>query len=298
MAIEKSSSTPVDHRRKILITGAGGLLGRHATRWFADRYDVIAARHEDVDITDARTVGQWITEHRPDLIINCAAFSNVDACEREPARAFAVNAEGAYNLALAAHRVGAELVHFSTDYVFDGRKRTPYTIEDDPRPINVYGQSKLEGEKFVRRALSRHYIVRIARLFGRGGRNFASALLDLARRQGRLLAIVDEIGSPTYVMDLIERLDEIIRWGPYGTYHVTNEGACSWYEFALTALRLAGLRGVVIEKVNSADLNRPARRPHYTALRCLVSERLGWTPLRPWSEAFAAFIHERDEQTG
>lgn len=292
MATEKSSSPPIDHRRKILITGAGGLLGRHVTRWFAERYDVIAARREDMDLTDALTVRRWIAEHRPDVIINCAALSNVDMCEREPARAFAVNAEGAYHLALAANEVGAELVHLSTDYVFDGKKRTPYTIDDEPRPINVYGRSKLEGEKLVRQALPRHYIVRIARLFGRGGRNFASALLDLARREGRLLAIVDEIGSPTYVMDLIERLDEIIRCGRYGTYHVTNEGACSWYEFALTALQLAGLRGVVIEKVSSADLDRPARRPPYTVLRCLLSERLGWTPLRPWPQAYAAFISE------
>jgi dTDP-4-dehydrorhamnose reductase len=292
MDIGKSSSDVVSRRRKVLITGAGGLLGRHAVNWFCRHYIVVAATRQELNIADAEAVHQWVGQHQPDVIINCAAMSNVDGCEKKPYGAFAANANGPRHLAQAAERIGAELVHISTDYVFDGDKTIPYTVEDEPHPINVYGESKLAGEKLVRETLDRHFIVRAARLFGQGGRNFASAVLEIARRDGRLLAIVDEIGSPTYVVDLVERINAIIQSGRYGTYHVTNQGACSWAEFATTALQIARLENVIIERVKSADLQRPAQRPHYTAMRCVLSERLGWEPLRPWSEAFAEFARD------
>lgn len=289
MDIGRSSPEVASGRRKILITGAGGLLGRQAVDWFSRHDEVIVARRQDLNIADAEAVHQWVMHYRPDVIINCAAMSDVDGCEKKSYGAFAANANGPRHLAQAAEHIGAELVHISTDYVFDGDKTTPYTIEDEPQPINVYGESKLAGEKLVRETLDRHYIVRAARLFGPGGRNFASAVLDVARQQGRLLAIVDEIGSPTYVVDLVERINAIIQTGQYGMYHVTNQGACSWAEFAVAALRIARLENVIIERVKSADLQRPARRPHYTAMRCLLSERLGWEPLRPWEAAFVEF---------
>lgn len=293
--MERARSSPeaIGDRRTLLITGAGGLLGRHAARWFSQHHRVIAVGHQELNIADAHAVQQWVSRHQPDLIINCAAMSDVDGCQQNPEAAFAANANGPLHLAQAAERIGAELVHISTDYVFDGEKMAPYTIEDEPRPINVYGESKLAGEKLVREALDRHYIIRTARLFGPGGRNFASTVLDIARQRGRLLAIVDEIGSPTYVMDLIERLTTIIQSGHYGTYHVTNQGACSWADFAATAIDIAQLKSIVIERVNSADLRRPAPRPHRTVMRCLLSERLGWTPLRPWEAAFAEFVHQQ-----
>jgi dTDP-4-dehydrorhamnose reductase len=292
MEIGKSSSDLTHRRRRILITGAGGLLGRSAVNWFSPDHEVVAAKRRDLDITNPEDIKQWVSRAEPEVIMNCAAFSNVDGCERHPDEAFAVNAEGPRHLARAAAPVGAVLVHLSTDYVFDGEKTTPYTIEDEPRPINRYGQSKLAGEELIRETLARHYIIRVARLFGQGGRNFASAALDIARREGRLLAIVDEIGSPTYVVDLAERIGAIIQSGQHGTYHITNQGACSFAEFATTALEIAQLTDVVIEKVKSADLGRPARRPRYTAMRCLLSERLGLEPLRPWTEAFAEFARQ------
>jgi len=277
-------------KRKVLVTGAGGLLGRYVVNRFTGQYDVVAATHQDLDIADRNVVEQWIRKLHPEVIINCAAMSQVDLCETERERAFAVNSEGPRYLAEACRQIGAELVHISTDYVFDGTKSVPYTIEDRENPISTYGQSKLAGEKFVREALDRSYIVRVARIFGEGGRNFASTVVDLARREGRVRGIIDEIGSPTYAKDLADRLETLISLGYPGVYHVTNQGACSWYEFAHEALRIVGLEGVVIEKMKSADLQRPARRPHSTALRCLLSEQLGLKPLRPWQEALAEYL--------
>jgi dTDP-4-dehydrorhamnose reductase len=257
---------------------------------FAERYDVVAATHQDLDITDRDKVERWVRELHPEVVINCAAMSQVDLCETDREQAFTVNAEGPRYLALACQQIEAELVHISTDYVFDGTKGVPYTIEDRENPINYYGQSKLAGERFVREAMDRCSIVRVARIFGEGGRNFASTVVTLARRDGRLRGITDEVGSPTYAKDLAARLETIINLGHPGVYHVTNQGACSWYELAQEALRIAEIGGVVIEAVKSVDLQRPARRPHYTALRCLLSERLGLEPLRPWPEAMTEYL--------
>lgn len=290
MDTEKSSDESPAARRTILITGAEGLLGRQVVQWLSARHQVVAASRREVNITDADAVNRYIDGCRPDLIINCAALSNVDACEGDPDAAYAANAHGPRHLARAARRIGAELVHISTDYVFDGQKRTPYTIEDEPRPINVYGESKLAGERFVREACEQHYVIRVARLFGPGGRNFASTALQRAKQHGQLVAIVDEIGSPTYVVDLAQRLEMIVRRGHYGTYHVTNQGACSWADFAAHVIACGRLSGVTIQQVRSADLHRPARRPAYTEMRCLLSERLGFEPLRPWQQAYSEFI--------
>ncbi|GBC77521.1 dTDP-4-dehydrorhamnose reductase [bacterium HR08] len=282
---------------RVLVTGAGGLLGRYVVRAFARAASVWAMRREDLDVRDRQQVERLVRELRPQVVINCAALSNVDLCEREPELAFQVNAEGPRHLAEACRAIEAELVHISTDYVFDGSKGAPYTIADPPHPINRYGASKWAGEEAVRRAWARHYIIRPARIFGLGGKNFASALPQLLRTQPLLRAIVDEVGSPTYAADLAARILEILARGRPGTYHVTNRGVCSWYEFACEVARHLGCDRVRIEPVRSADLERPARRPLYTELRCLLSEQLGLPPLRPWSLALRDFLEEvkRDE---
>ncbi len=282
---------------RVLVTGAGGLLGRYVVRAFARTASVWAMRREDLDVRDRQQVERLVRELRPQVVINCAALSNVDLCEREPELAFQVNAEGPRHLAEACRAIEAELVHVSTDYVFDGSKRAPYTIADPPHPINCYGASKWAGEEAVRRAWARHYIIRPARIFGLGGKNFASTLPELLRTQPVLRAIVDEVGAPTYAADLAARILEILARGRPGTYHVTNRGVCSWYEFACEVARQLGYDWVRIEPVRSADLERPARRPLYTELRCLLSEQLGLPPLRPWSLALRDFLEEvkRDE---
>lgn len=279
-------------RRRVVITGAGGLLGRTLSEYAASRWDVHPLTHAELDIGDASAVDAALDGLRPQVVINCAALSNVDHCELEPERAFAVNADGPDHLARACRRIGADLVQISTDYVFDGRKGSPYILTDAPHPLNQYGRSKLAGEQAVQRLLDRFYLVRPARIFGRGGRNFATTILDLLASHQPIRAIVDEVGSPTYARDLAERIVRIVEEGPPGIYHVTNSGACSWYDFACEIVRLLKRRDVVIEPIRSAELNRPARRPPETVLRCVLSENLGWNPLRPWPDAYAAFLRE------
>jgi dTDP-4-dehydrorhamnose reductase len=279
-------------RARVLVVGAAGLLGRYVVRAFARAHDVWAMRRADLDVCDRAQVERVLRAVRPQIVINCAAISDVDLCERDPELAFRVNADGPRHVAEACRAIGAVLVHISTDYVFDGRKREPYTIADPPHPINRYGASKWAGEEAVRRTWERHYIVRVARLFGLGGRNFASSLPARLQAGIPLRAVVDEVGSPTYAADLAERLLELVARGQPGTYHVTNDGACSWYEFAREVARQWGCAEAQIEPVHSADLKRPAARPLYTVLRCLLSERLGLAPLRSWSQALGDFLQE------
>jgi dTDP-4-dehydrorhamnose reductase len=279
-------------RTRVLVVGAGGLLGRYVVRVFAQRAEVWALRREDLDVRDPEQVKCVLRRVRPQAVVNCAAIADVDLCEREPELAFEVNAAGPRHLAEACREIEADLVHISTDYVFDGSKHSPYTIADPPRPINQYGASKWAGEQAVRHTWARHYIIRPARLFGLGGRNFASSVPWLLHTRSVLRAIVDEVGSPTYAADLAARIVEILARGQPGTYHVTNEGACSWYEFACEVARQWGSAGARIEPVRGADLGRPARRPPYTEMRCVLSEQLGLPRLRPWPLALGDFLQE------
>ncbi|MCS6816699.1 MAG: dTDP-4-dehydrorhamnose reductase [Blastocatellia bacterium] len=279
-------------KARVLVVGAAGLLGRYVVRTFAREHEVWAMRRADLDVRDREQVERVLRAVRPQVVINCAAISDVDACERDPELAFQVNAEGPRHLAEVCCEIEAALVQISTDYIFDGHKREPYTIADPPRPLNRYGASKWAGEEAVRRTWARHYIVRVARLFGFGGRNFASSLPERLRAREPLRAIVDEVGSPTYAADLATRLLEILARGHPGTYHVTNSGVCSWYEFACEVARQLGCEDVRIEPIRSTDLNRPAQRPLYTALRCLLSEQLGLPALRSWSLALRDFLEE------
>ncbi|MBI4469515.1 MAG: dTDP-4-dehydrorhamnose reductase [Acidobacteria bacterium] len=277
---------------RVLITGAAGLLGRFCAGWFGRDRGVLALSREDLDITSAHDIDRRMDQAHPSLVINCAAMANVDACERDPVSAGAVNVQGPRMLAEACERSGSVFVHISTDFVFDGGKREPYTIEDPPRPLSRYGASKLGGETEVRRACERHFIIRASRIFGPGGRNFLSTLITQARRDGRVIGVVDEVSIPTYARDLAMRIDQIVKLGRFGTYHLTNEGPCSWYEAGTEALRQAGLRGIVIEPARGADLGRPAVRPAYSAMRCLLSEKLGLPRMRDWREAYAEFLEE------
>jgi dTDP-4-dehydrorhamnose reductase len=279
---------------KILITGAGGLVGRHLARRMAARHELIALKRSDLDITDRAAVWRLIESERPDLVVNCAVLG-VDECERDERAARAVNVEGPRALAEAAGPVGADVLHFSTNYVFDGREegRAPYTIEDEPRPLNVYGRTKLEGERAVRASMQ-SFVVRTSWVYGRGKESFlSSAYARLAAGQ-TVRAIVNTWANTTYVEDLAGRVEEILAHRVYGTYHVVNEGVCSYYDFAVEAGRLAGLSepeaARLIERAREGDAAREAERPRYTPMRCLFSEGLGLAPLRHWREALAAYV--------
>jgi dTDP-4-dehydrorhamnose reductase len=276
---------------KVIITGAGGLVGG----CLALEHEVLAPRRAELDVTDAAEVRRFIDEVRPQLVANCAVLG-VDECERDPAAASAVNAEAPRSLAAAAASVGAEFLHFSTNYVFDGEGRRPYGERDEPRPVNVYGRTKEEGERAALEANPRGYVVRTSWVFGAGKESFLStAHRELSAGRG-VRAISDTWASVTYVEDLASRVEELIGAGRHGLYHVANEGVCTYEDFAREAARLAGLSeeeaARLVETVTEAEVRRPARRPRHTPLRCAAAPELGLPPLRHWREALAAYASQ------
>ena len=280
---------------RILITGAAGLVGSRLAQRLAREHEVVALKHGDLDIADEAVVRRRVAEATPELVVNCAVLQ-VDKCEQNPAKARAVNTDGPRYLAEAATEVGAEIIHFSTQYVFEGEPvaREPYTIHDEPRPVNVYGKTKLVGEQFVRQVCARSYVIRTSWVYGSGKNSFLCTVHNDLRSQKRVRAIDDIWSSTTFVEDLIDRMLEIRARGRHGIYHVVNEGVCSYYEFALEGGRLLGLGPEqvdrLIEVIHERDLKRSAARPRYTPLRCLLSEEIGLPPMRTWREALAEFV--------
>jgi dTDP-4-dehydrorhamnose reductase len=285
---------------RILVTGAAGLVGHalveHCT---AAGDEVLAYDHQGLDITDAQSVESAMLRDRPEAVINCAAWTDVDGCESKPEKAVRENAVGPENLAIGCSRVNAILVTISTDYVFDGRKEGFYTQRDQPSPISVYGKSKLEGERRAQAAHARTIVVRSGYIFGRGGRNFLSTVISRAAQGETLKAIGDYWGTPTYAQDLAARLRELSALDLPGIYHVVNSGdGASFETFSREALRLAGLDTGKLEIVNGDSLGRPAPRPHNSRLKCLVSEAIGLSPLRSWQGALAHFVSQAKENRG
>lgn len=252
---------------------------------------VFTYERQHLDISDVLAVTAAFDESRPEAVINCAAWTDVDGCEGDQDRAYLVNARGPEILAAQSRRVGAALVTISTDYVFDGTKAGFYTQRDDPHPESVYGAAKLEGERRALAASARTVVVRTGWIFGPGGRNFLSLIVELARREQRLKVITDAYGTPTYALDLATRLRELAVQDLPGTYHVVNSGAGVSYEgFARLALEAAQLSQVELELVRSDSLSRPARRPRNSRLRCLLSEAIKLPPLPDWQNAVRDFV--------
>ena len=288
---------------KIIITGAGGLVGGACARRFARSHQVLALRHADLDVTDGEAVRRRILSESPQLVVNCAVLG-VDECERDEESGRAINVEAPRALASAAAEANAEFLHFSSNYVFgggDARKlyttddaREFYTTDDEPRPLNVYGETKLAGERAAREANAHTYVVRTSWVFGAG----KESSLSTAHREllaGRSVrAITDTRASVTYVEDLARRVEEIIGLGRHGTYQVVNSGVCTYKDFAEEAARLVGLSDAeaarLIEPVTEAEMNRAAPRPRDTPMRCLLSEELGLAPLRDWRAALADYV--------
>jgi len=277
--------------RTALITGAAGLLGREMKARLAETgWRVVAMPRTALDITSEDDVLRAIEAACPDLLINCAATADVDRCEVDSDWAYAINERGPAILARACRQFGVEIVHVSTDYVFDGSKEGFYTQEDVPQPLSVYGQSKVAGEVSVREATSRSFIVRTSWLFGVGGKNFGSRVIGYAREGAPIKGVTDQTSIPSYAPDVSARIEEIVTLGVHGLYHVTSTGPATWLEFARAALGLAGLGDTEIEPVRRADLNQRAPRPHNTAMKCLLSEKLGLEPLRHWRDALVEFV--------
>ena len=279
---------------KILIAGAGGMLGKDLAAELENAHELIKTDVGELDITDLRSVMNFTVKTRPDMIINAAAVTNVDACETEAELAFRVNAVGARNLAAASCELAAPILHFSTDYIFDGEKGSPYIESDAPNPLGVYGKSKLEGEEHVRRHANRHYILRIQSTYGEHGKNFVTTIIKAAREKGVLTVVNDQRSSPTYTKDVCGFVSRLIEQPGYGTYHVSNSGGPSWYEFAGEIIKQTGLANVKLEPCSAKDYKRPARRPKFSVLENRNLRLCGYEPLRPFEQALADFLSRVD----
>jgi len=277
----------------ILVVGANGMLGRDLMALLGD-----AARGVDIDeidITSLESTGRILKTLKPKTVINCAAYTDVDGCESNVETAMQVNGEGVAHLAMASREIGARLVHISTDYVFDGGKGSPYVEDDAPCPLGIYGESKLAGE--MNAAFNPdHLIVRTQWLYGLHGKNFVETMLRLAGEKQELSVVDDQIGSPTWTVDLAHAVMALLKTGHSGVYHAANTGFCSWNEFAKSIFQEAGLT-VKVNGMTTAELNRPARRPLYSTLDCSKLEQdAGFRP-QPWRAALKSYLQLRSKNS-
>jgi len=250
---------------KILVTGASGMLATDLIRLLAG-HDVLPLKHDQLDICDPSAVMDAVRMAKPQIIINCAAYTMVDACETETELAYAINGQAPGNLAAAAAEISCSILHISTDYVFDGKKSVPYVEDDAVNPLSVYGKSKLVGEQNVR-GYERHYIVRTQWLYGQNGNNFVKTMLRLAADRPEVRVVADQFGSPTATRDLAGIITELITTDAYGTYHITNSGYTSWYGFARDIFNLAKI-STPLFPIKTEEYPTPAKRPRYSCLNC------------------------------
>ena len=275
---------------KILIVGGRGMLGTDLMEAFSSVHDTTGIDFTELDITRLEQCHAKLQEFRADVVLNAAAFTQVDACESREREAFLVNGHGAGNLAIAAASSGAMLVHYSTDYVFDGQKETAYVEEDLPNPQNVYGKSKLLGETLIREHCPNHLILRTSWLFGPNGNNFVRTIVNAARKGNPLRVVNDQKGSPSYSKDLAAHTLRMIAAGCRSTYHVTNSGYCTWYELASEAVAWAGMQSIPIAPVSSSEFPRPALRPANSVLANAHLQRDGLPLMRPWQAAIREYV--------
>lgn len=275
---------------KILVLGYKGMLGTDLVADLEGTHDVTGKDIEDFDIASVSECRGVIGGSHADVVINAAAYTNVDGCETDEAGSFSVNADGVKNVALACRESGIKLVHFSTDYVFDGTKNDPY-VEDDVRsPINVYGRSKLKGEEYLTEISDNYLLVRTSWLYGRHGRNFVEAIVERAEKTGKLEVVDDQRGSPTYTVDLAAAVRVLIEGGHRGVFHLTNRGVCTWYQFALKILEYKGMENVSIAPIQSAQLGSPAPRPEYSVLSCRKFADATHRTMRFWQIALEEYM--------
>lgn len=286
---------------RVFVTGARGMLGQ-------DLVAVLRAAGDDVipsgsrsngdpaivnlDITDLEATKRAIAAAQPDVVINCAAYTNVDGAESDPDAAYRVNALGTWNLALACQDAGASMLHVSTDYVFDGAKGSPYDEYDAPNPQSVYGRSKYAGEQHLQQLLNRFYIVRTAWLYGHHGKNFVETILKAAAERPELKVVNDQWGCPTWTRDLAKTLSALIRTGRYGIYHVTGQGECTWMDFARKIVELGGMQTPVLPQTTE-ELARPAPRPRYSVLHNRALQLAGLPSMPAWEESLETYMRER-----
>lgn len=274
---------------KVLITGSNGMLGHDLIEVLKDNHELILTTSKTLDITDKNRVIEFISENKPDIVINSAAYTNVDGCEENQETAYAVNGDGVGNLALACKEIDCPLVHISTDYVFNGENTMPWVEDDEIGPISVYGKSKLKGEEAILEILDKFFIIRTAWLYGMNGGNFPKTMLELAKNHLEITVVYDEVGTPTYTPDLAKAISQLIETDYYGIYHITNSGSCSWCEFARYIFEIAG-KDVKVIPVTASEFARPAPRPHYSVLENKKWIENGFKPLRSYKDAIKEYV--------
>ncbi len=275
---------------KVLVTGAGGMLGRDVVLAAGNAgHDVVGFGHTELDITDPEALAAKFELERPDVVINCAAWTDVDGAEESEQAALEVNGTAAGNVAKAAADVGASVVYVSSDYVFDGSKGAPYVETDQTAPLSAYGRTKLAGEEATAAANKRHFVVRSSWLFGIGGSNFVETMLRLASTQNEVLVVRDQVGSPTYTWHLAYGIVRLIEGVEFGIHHMAASGACSWYDFAREIFDQAKVECLVLSATTDM-LGRPAPRPAYSAL---ASQREHAIELPPWRDGLSAYLSQR-----
>jgi dTDP-4-dehydrorhamnose reductase len=276
----------------VLVTGIGGQLGFDVVKELTVKgHEAVGVDRTELDITDELAVTAYIQNLKPEAIIHCAAYTNVDAAETDQEGAYKVNALGTKYLAEAAKLVDAKMVYVSTDYVFDGAGTEPYEVDHPTKPLGVYGETKLVGEKLLQESLEKYFIVRTAWVYGINGNNFVKTMLKLGQERKELGVVYDQVGSPTYTVDLAKFLVELIDSEKYGVYHASNEGVCSWHEFAVEIFKQAGM-DVKVNPLTSEEFPRPAARPQYSVLSKKKIIEEGFTPLRDWKEALKEYLKE------
>jgi len=277
---------------RILVTGAAGMLGRALVPVLEERHQVVRLTRSDCDLCDEDAVREIFQLGKPDTVMHLAAFTNVDACEREPQKAKEQNEVATRNVARAAKHVGATMLYTSTDYIFAGDRDDPYQEDDAPNPLNVYGRSKLMGERALQEILDRYFIVRTSWLFGPHGKNFVATVLRLAGEKKGLRVVNDQRGSPTYTRHLARKLEELVTTGKYGVYHITGAGSCTWFEFAQTIIELSGMKDVSLTPVSSSEHVCDATRPAYSVLANRQLMDLGIALLPCWTTGLRDYLEE------
>lgn len=285
---------------KILITGSNGQLGRELVNQLESinqsikqpKYDVLPTTRDDLDISNQTNVDSFIVYNKPDVIINCAAYTKVDECEDNIETAYKINALGARNLAIASEKVSAKLVHISTDYVFNGISKHPYREDNKTEPNSVYGNSKLMGEKFVKQFSHKYFILRTAWLYG-DGNNFVKTMIKLSSENKEVNIVDDQFGSPTSTVDLARVIIRIMETEHYGVYHATCEGECSWYDFAKKIFELKNI-DIKVNPIKSKDFKCKAQRPPYSVLDNFMLKLIELNLFRQWEESIEEYLNKND----
>lgn len=283
---------------RVAVIGANGQLGTDICNQFSPKHEISALNHEDIEISDLDSCRTVLGSIKPDLVINTAAYHNVPLCEENETLSFQINGIGALNLAKAAEHDNFSLAHISTDYVFDGAKRSPYVEEDLPNPLNVYANTKLSGEYFVRNYCEKHFVIRVSGIYGatvcraKGG-NFITTMKKVAAEKPEVRVVDDEVLTPTPTREVARNMLRLVETDNYGLYHMTCEGSCSWYEFATVIFQSLELKTPLFA-CSVQDFPSPVKRPFYSVLENAGLKRIGLNDMPPWREALQSFLKDCD----